>query len=230
MRPSGGHLHLYVEVAQPDHRLAGDRLHPDALGMARRIGLQGNVLRGHAVIAGEDEQGRLEQALCFQHVEDAAETTVGLRDRRAQPVAVRAVAVTGAVGQRELVGDEHRRRVRRVVEQDHQLGHAARIEDRLAVDRFVSLGLVAGADLRRVLRGQGLEAVSRADDAAFQGGVIGAAPLRLVNVGRESRRAEDPVERFVQGLDSAVRGTSPSSSPRPAAPERAASRARSRSG
>ena len=76
------------------------RLHADALRMARRVGGQADVLRRHAVVAGEDEQRRVEQPLGLQHVEHLAEAMIALLDRRAQAVGVRSVVVAGAVGER----------------------------------------------------------------------------------------------------------------------------------
>ena len=89
--------------------------------------------------AGEDEQRRVEQSLRLEQVEHEAEAAIGLGDRFAQAVAVRAVVVPGAVGERELVRDEHRRRVRRIVEQHQHLREAAGVEQRLAVHAVVAV-------------------------------------------------------------------------------------------
>ena len=83
----------------------------------------------------------------------------------------------------ELVRDQHRRRMGRVVEQHHHLRQAARVEQRLAVHRLVAVALVARADGVDEVGGQRLQAVARSDDAPLECGVIGAATLRLVDVG-----------------------------------------------
>src|SRR5215470_5971071 len=90
-------LDLYVEVAQPDHRLADDRLHADTLRMAGRVGSQADILRRHAVVAGEDEQRRVEPTAALQDVEHLAQAMIAFFDRRAQPLGVRSVLVARAV-------------------------------------------------------------------------------------------------------------------------------------
>ena len=76
--------------------------------MARRVGVQRDVLRRHAVIGCDHEQGLVEQALPIEHLEHATDAQIGLGECVGKPCVVRAVLVAGAIGDRQLVVHEHR--------------------------------------------------------------------------------------------------------------------------
>ena len=115
-------------------------LHARVQDGAHLRGLQVRIYGGHAVVGRDDEQRVVVQALRLQHVEDAADTNVRLIERRALAFGVGAVVVADAVGQREFVEHELRRRVRLVRVKDDRLRDAAVVDDGLAVRTLLVIG------------------------------------------------------------------------------------------
>src|SRR5712692_10106188 len=194
-------LGLDPEIAQVDHRLGEDTLNSRALGLTRGVSLELDALRRHPVIGSNDEQCRFEQAARAEYLDHRADSLVGSIERLAQSLVMRAVVVTGAVGERELVRNEDWWLVGAMREQFDRLRHPANVHDLFTIQAGLLVGCPARAHVRGHFRSKRLEAIFVADDSALECGVIGAASLRLVDRRGDRTGAAFALEDLVQRLD-----------------------------
>src|SRR6202050_1418894 len=114
---------------------------------------------------------------------------------------MRAVVVAGAVGQHEFMRDEARRVVAAMFHQRRQLRHAADIDDFLAMHRGLFVRHPPRTYIAHHLDSAVFEANLVAEYLAFEGIMIRAAPLGLVNRGSDRIVAEHTLECLVKSFD-----------------------------
>ncbi len=198
---------LDSQIAQINHRLGKHALDSRPLRLERRVRLELDALRRHPVVGSDDEQRGFEQTARAKQLEHRADSFVGAMERLAQPLVMGAVVVAGAIGDHELVRDEHRSAAVAMFEEVDRLRHAADVHELFASHRGHIVGLPSRTYFAEHLGGERFEARLVADDPPLEHRMIGAASLRLMDRSRDRARATGALEGLVERLDAGIQKT-----------------------